>query len=182
MTHELQPRTTANLSRENIPSPRPETNHDGVSAVEIETKHFGKMTIRETEILTFPAGILAFEAYTSFAIIPDNQNAVFHWLQSLDDPKLAFLLMEPYALIPDYVPDIFAYEIENLFGDRNISSLSVWCIVTIPPNHPEKMTINTQGPIVISAEKRLGGQFISNNESHLVRTPVLELVEAGVMA
>jgi flagellar assembly factor FliW len=150
--------------------------------VEIETKHFGTMNIKETEILKFPQGILAFESFTNFTILPENGDSVFHWLQSLDDPKLSFLLLEPYSLMPDYVPDIFAYEVENLFGSRDISHLSVWCIVTIPPNQPEKMTINAQGPIVVSKEKRLGGQFISNNESHLVRTPVLELVEAGVMA
>ncbi|MDH4261995.1 MAG: flagellar assembly protein FliW [Spirochaetia bacterium] len=149
--------------------------------IEIETKHFGKIKIKENEMLKFPNGILAFEGFTNYVILPEHKDSVFHWLQSLDDPKLSFLLLEPYLLLPEYVPDIFVYEIENLFGNRDISNLSVWCIVTIPPNHPEKMTINAQGPIVISNEKRLGGQFISNNESHLVRTPVLELVEAGVL-
>ena len=157
-------------------------NQESFQKFDIETKHFGNITINSIDVLKFPNGILAFEDFTSFVIIPQDNESVFHWLQSLEDPKLSFLLLEPYGLLPDYVPDIYANEIENIFGSRDIAGLSIWCIVTIPPNHPEKMTINTQGPIVISTEKRLGGQFISNNESHLVRMPVLELVEAGVTA
>jgi flagellar assembly factor FliW len=153
-----------------------------MSKITVETKHFGEKNILENQVLTFPNGILAFEEYKKFVILEEHTHAMFHWLQSLDDSKLAFLIMNPHHLKPDYIPDIMAYEVENLFGSRSLEGLSLWCIITIPPNHPESMTINFQGPLIVSQEKRLGGQFISNNDSHQVRTPVLELVEAGEIA
>ena len=166
---------------QNMPAKnKTQNNHESMEEIIIETKHFGKATIKAEEIINFPAGILAFEQFTRYVILPEKKNLIFNWLQCLDEPQLAFLVMEPYNINPGYVPDIFAYDIENLFGSRDLEQLKVWCIVTIPPNHPEKMTVNLQGPLVISSEKRLGGQFISNNESHLVRTPVLEPAEAGV--
>lgn len=150
--------------------------------ITIKTKHFGETTINEDQIINFPNGILAFEEYSEYAIISEDENSIFHWLQSTQDPDLAFLIMEPYFAKVDYVPDIYAYQLENLMGSTSLEHLSIWCIVTIPPNHPEKMTINLQGPLIISSEKKLGGQFISNNEAHHVRMPVLELVEAGEIA
>jgi len=148
----------------------------------IETKHFGLKTISESDVINFPGGILAFEEFKNYAILEGDKDSIFHWLQSLDDPMLAFLIVNPANLKPDYLPDILASEIQRIFGSINLNGLSIRCIVTIPHNHPEKMTINLQGPLIISTEKRLGGQFISNNDTHQVRMPVLELVEAGEIA
>ncbi|MDH4199490.1 MAG: flagellar assembly protein FliW [Spirochaetia bacterium] len=148
----------------------------------IETRHFGSTEIYEEEIINFPNGILAFEQYNNFVILSEGENSLFQWLQSLEDPGLAFLIVDPFYIKPDYVPDVLANEIENLFGSTRLDHLTLRCIITIPPNNPDKMTVNMQGPLIISTEKKLGGQFISNNDSHHVRTPVLELVEAGEIA
>ncbi len=153
-----------------------------MSNKQISTKPYGAIEIDENDILNFPNGIFAFEQFKRYVILHDHEDTMFSWLQSLDDPELAFLIVNPLDLIPDYTPEIMASEIEHLFGSRDQNELHLQCIITIPANHPEKMTVNLQGPLVIHREKKIGGQFISNDDNHLVRMPVLELVEAGEIA
>ncbi|MES0490358.1 MAG: flagellar assembly protein FliW [Leptospirales bacterium] len=150
--------------------------------MKIETKAYGDIEITEDDVIRFPNGIPAFEDYTRFIVLSDEEQSPFHWLQSIDDPNLAFLIMDPGILMPEYQPEVLAHEVKTLFGDTNYENLNLWCILTIPKSHPENMTINLQGPVLISLEKKLGGQFISNDDSHQVRTPVLELSEAGETA
>jgi len=147
--------------------------------VNIKTKAYGDYEINESEILNFPNGILAFEEYTSYAVITGGDDNPFHWLQSLDNENIAFLIMEPTDLVPSYQPELIKHEVVSVFKEENSEALSLWCILTIPQGHPEKMTINMQGPLLISKTKKLGGQFISNDDSHQVRMPVLELAETG---
>ena len=136
------------------------------------------MEIPEEEILNFPNGILAFEEFSRFVLLTEKDESVFHWLQSLDDPQLAFLVVDSADVMSDYQPALLSSEVNAVFGSTDEENLKLYCICTIPANHPEKMTINLQGPLVIDMGKKLGGQFISNDESHQVRTPLLELVEA----
>lgn len=146
--------------------------------MEIDTRSFGKIEIPEEEIINFPNGILAFEEYKRFVVLSEKDDSAFHWLQSIDDPNLAFLVIEPSDVMSDYQPAVLTSEIEVLFENPGQEEMKLYCICTIPENHPEKMTINLQGPLIINIRKKLGGQFISNDEAHHVRKPLLELVEA----
>jgi len=148
--------------------------------ITIQTKHFGEMEIPEDQVVNFPQGILAFEEYRNYVLVAKGEQPVFHWLQSLEDPNIAFAVMDPRDILPGYQPAVMKADVEALFGEND--DFSVWCILTIPKNKPEEMTINLQGPLLISRQKRVGGQFISNDESHQVRMLVMELVEAGELA
>ena len=62
---------------------------------------------------------------------------------------------------------------------ETIDHAEVWAIISIPANHPEDMTVNLQGPIIINPDQKLGGQYISEDDRHGIRMPVLRLIEAG---
>ncbi len=62
--------------------------------------------------------------------------------------------------------------VEDL-GTTDAADLEVLCIVTVPPDHPEAMTINLLGPIIINAHKRLAVQVVLNSEQYSHRHPVL---------
>lgn len=150
-----------------------------MSAVKkIQTRAFGEIEIDDGNFLKFPEGILAFEAYHDFVLLPakPEEESSFYWLQSLNEPGLAFLVMNTAELVPDYQPEI-AIETLKLIQTNSIEEVETWGIVTIPPDHPEAMTINLQGPLLIHPVKKLGIQGISNNDDHQVRAQVLELIE-----
>ncbi|MEQ8350035.1 MAG: flagellar assembly protein FliW [Leptospiraceae bacterium] len=143
---------------------------------QLETKPFGSIEVSEESILEFPDGILGFEDYRHFAILEEKEGP-FHWLQSADESGLAFIILRPELILKDYEPVILDQEL-NTLKVQTVSECEVYLIVTIPGEHPEKMTANLQGPILVNRQSRMARQVISMNDSHLVRVPILELLEA----
>ena len=140
---------------------------------EIETKPFGKMVIDERQILDFPDGILGFENYTQFALIEENQESPFKWLQSLTELDLAFIVIQPDLFAPDYKPVLGQEDLDGI-GLVSLDEAVVMTIVTIPNDNPQKMTANLQGPVVINQKNGKAKQFISKNENHPVRKMILD--------
>ncbi len=140
---------------------------------EIETKPFGKMVIDERQILDFPDGILGFENYTQFALIEENQESPFKWLQSLTELDLAFIVIQPDLFAPDYRPVLGQEDLDGI-GLISLDEAVVMTIVTIPNDNPQKMTANLQGPVVINPKNGKAKQFISKNENHPVRKMILD--------
>ncbi|MBV6493947.1 MAG: Flagellar assembly factor FliW [Turneriella sp.] len=142
-----------------------------------ETRALGNIEIEAAKQLFFPEGLFAFETFHHFALLPTKSGSTFHWLQSLEEARLAFLITPIADITRDYKPNI-QEEYLALVEATTLAALEVWGIITVPSGKPENMTINLQGPILVNREKRLGSQFVSDNPEHFVRTPLLELVDA----
>ncbi len=141
--------------------------------IEINSKPFGKIKIDESQILTFPAGLFGFEAYSRFALVEEDSESVFKWLQSLDEVELAFILIQPELFMPDYKPIIPRSELQTI-GLTSVDESLKMVIVSIPDNDVSLMTANLQGPIIINRTTHVGRQFISRDESHPIRKKILE--------
>lgn len=141
--------------------------------LEINSKPFGKIEIDERQILEFPNGLLGFEGYRKFALIEESGEAVFKWLQSLEEVNLAFIIIQPELFQPTYRPIIPKSELQSI-GLNSVEDALIMVIVSIPGDDPSKMTANLQGPILINKAAKSGRQFISRDETHPVRKLVLE--------
>ncbi|MCC6446109.1 MAG: flagellar assembly protein FliW [Armatimonadetes bacterium] len=120
------------------------------------------MNIENESVLTLPDGLLGFDHLTRYVVLSDNDKSAFRWLQSLEDPAVAFLLIDPWCFRPDYGPEIRNEDVAAL-GIRPESAKIVYAIVTIPPGQPEAMTANLLGPIVINVSAQTGRQVIVDN-------------------
>ncbi|MFP6889397.1 MAG: flagellar assembly protein FliW, partial [Nitrospinota bacterium] len=99
--------------------------------MEIETSLFGKIQVSDEEIIDFPEGLIGLPDLKRFVLIEDEEKKPFQWLQSLDNVKLAFVVIEPKWLVPDIVFDIS----EDLAASLEIDSpenYQALAIVTIP--------------------------------------------------
>lgn len=63
--------------------------------IEIQSKPFGKIKVSERQLIKFPEGLLGFGGYKSFALIEEDEESVFKWLQSIDEVDLAFVVIPP---------------------------------------------------------------------------------------
>src|SRR5665213_3581639 len=70
--------------------------------MQIETSRFGKLSIDEERIITFPNGLLGFPEYRRYALVQSSAGNYFFWLQSLDDPSLAFVVADPTTFFKDF--------------------------------------------------------------------------------
>lgn len=140
--------------------------------MEITTVRFGTIPVQADKVILFPKGVLGFSRNKRYILFPHGEGSPFYWLQSVEDGAIAFVVMNPQLVKADYTIDIQEALLQELDA-RDVSDLEVMCIVTIPPNQPEKMTINLLGPIVINVNKRCAVQIVSSEEKYSHRHPIL---------
>lgn len=143
--------------------------------MKIVTKAYGPLEIDERQVIRFPYGLIGFEQFKVFALLDASQQP-FYWLQSLDVPEIAFVLINPLLFRPDYTPDVAEEDLEDLQLDSP-EDLLVFSIVTIPENQ-NRMTANLQGPILINRKKKIGRQSISLNPNWRVKHVILDELAA----
>lgn len=143
-----------------------------------ETRALGTIEIEAAKQIYFPEGLFAFENFRHFALLPTKSGSTFHWLQSLEEARLAFLVTLVSEITPQYRPNV-AQEFLTLIEANDIAHAEIWGIITVPAGKPDQMTINLQGPVLINRARKLGGQFVSDDPSHQVRTRLLDLVEGS---
>jgi flagellar assembly factor FliW len=130
------------------------------------------MPVHEDKIITFPKGILGFARNKRYILFPHSEGSPFFWLQSVEDGDLAFVVMNPQVVKPDYSVDIEEGFLDEL-DVKQPSDLEVMCIVTIPRNKPEAMTINLLGPLIINSQNRCAVQVICDRQSYSHQHPVV---------
>lgn len=140
--------------------------------MEVQTKPFGKIEVDERQKIHFPDGILGFE-HLKWYVLLDSSQPPFYWLQSLDDPEVAFVLINPEFFRPDYLLEVAAEELQELRIEDEEDVL-LFAIVTIPEQNQELMTANLQGPVVINRSTKTGRQAITLNPNWRVKHYILE--------
>jgi flagellar assembly factor FliW len=87
-------------------------------------------------------------------------------MQSIEDPTVAFIVINPLFFHPGYRIEVNPKEVEEL-RISDVKSVETYAIVTIP-HDPAEMTVNLQGPILINAETRLAKQLVLVNSEYRV--------------
>lgn len=137
-----------------------------------DTLHFGKLEIRDEDILEMPEGLLGFSQCKQFVILEDPAQAPFQWLQSLDNPDLSFVLVDPLIIKPDYQIQVPREEVEilELADPRDARIL----VVVVVPQDTQKASANLKGPIVINPKNRRAKQIVLMDEKYPTRYPFLQ--------
>ena len=134
----------------------------------IESERLGSVEVDETKVLTFADGLLGFPDAQRFALVDASDDGTYFWLQSLDDPHLAFLAAIPWAFFPDYEPELSRSDQEAM-AITDPSEVMVLCLLTITE---EAVTANLLGPLVVNAETREGRQIVLDNSDYSARVPL----------
>ncbi|TFH03719.1 MAG: flagellar assembly protein FliW [Spirochaetales bacterium] len=137
----------------------------------IFSKAYGEIEIAERQVIQFPMGLFGFEHLQRYALL-DAAQAPFYWLQSLEDPEIAFVMMNPYDLRPDYVLDVPDADLDSIQFESD-EDILVFAIVTIPDD-PDRISANLQGPVMINRVHQLGWQSISLSPEWRTKHFILE--------
>ena len=148
--------------------------------MKISTSRFGDMEIPEDKIVRMPKPVLGFEHLKRYCIIERDDCQPFLWYQSVDDPEIAFIIVNPLFFAPKYRIEVNPKELEEL-RIRDVKAVETYVIVTIP-DKPSEMTVNMQGPIVINTETRLAKQLVLVNSEYRVKHRVELTAPAEALA
>jgi flagellar assembly factor FliW len=138
----------------------------------ISTLRFGELEIPEDKVITMAKPVLGFEQLKRYCIIEGEDFEPFLWFQSVDDPTVAFIIVNPRIFCNDYRIEVNPKEIEEI-DVASVKTVETYVIVTIPPD-PRKMTINLQGPILINTESRLAKQLVLVNSNYSVKHHIID--------
>ena len=143
--------------------------------MDIETTRFGRLTVDDERVMTFPRGLLGFPNHERFALIQTGEENYFFWLQSVDEPALAFVVTDPSTFFKDYeVPLREETQQEVKLTDADVTSGAVQMFV-ICNKVGDWLTGNLLGPIVVNATNRLGQQVVLTEKKYTTRQPLLQL-------
>lgn len=137
----------------------------------IETTRFGQVEIDGSRVITFREGLLGFPEHRRFALIQTATDAIFFWMQSLDDPALAFLVCDPLAFVSDYQVQVRAGDVKAL-ALRDLTDCQVLVIVNKVDGH---LTGNLLGPLVIGAHSLLAKQLVLSDKRYGTRQRLLRV-------
>ncbi len=131
--------------------------------MKIDTTRFGLLEVDEATLLTVPEGIIGFPESTRYVILDSSRQPAFKWLQSVQEPHLAFVIVEPAVVKHDYR---FAVGIEELteIGAEGPEDLTVFIILTVPSPDPASITANLRGPVIVNARTRVAKQVVLHQE------------------
>lgn len=134
-----------------------------------------QIEIPDREIISFPRGIVGFDESTRFALF--ELEGPLYLLQSVDDPHLGFLLIDPLKLVPTYHVDLSA-EDRSLLALGDDEQPELLCVVTLCRDGGP-CTANLRAPVALNPAMRLGTQVIPAESQYQVRHPV-HLSEDGM--
>jgi len=146
--------------------------------MKINTRHFGEIEIEDEKIVDFPEGIPGFEHVRKFVLLSNiDEDSPFRWLQCVDDPSLAFAVIDPRTIKPDYTVDVDDSEIEIL-NIENCDDVVILSIVVVPEDIT-RMTANLKAPIIINSANMTGKQVIMDKCDYPVRYFIFEALECA---
>lgn len=131
----------------------------------LQTSRFGVIDVDGERIIRFRDGLLGFPEHKRFALVQTSTEPVFYWLQSVDDPALAFVVCDPAAFVADYeVPvredDVKTLEIEQP-GDSQV--------FVIVNKVEEQLTANLLGPLLVGSRSLQGKQLVLSDRRYTTR-------------
>lgn len=137
----------------------------------VSTSRFGTVEVEEDRILTFPSGLLGFGERKTFALLQPNSEGLFLWLQSVDDPELAFIVTDPSLFVTAYEVPIRKEQMSSLA----LESLDDAQVLVIVNRYGENITGNLQGPLVVNVLNRIGEQLVLADQRWTTRHKLVEL-------
>lgn len=140
--------------------------------MKIKSRPFGEIDIDETKIITIQGGMFGFEGYDRFVLVGVQEQKPFEWIQCIDEPSIAFVVLRPDAFMPQY---------QLLLSDADKAALGVQSeselmsyLVCVIPEDMRNITVNLKGPVAVHPKTLQARQTISMVESYTVRHRLFE--------
>lgn len=126
------------------------------------SNQLGQLSFEEDQVIRFENGLLGFEQLTRFLLMDFKEMSPFQWLISIEEPMIAFALLDPSYVVPSYTIKMSKESTDEqllIHPENN----KVYSIVNFADRIP---TINLRGPIVINERERYGVQLVLNDEKY----------------
>ena len=140
-----------------------------MTAVVVESVRLGHLEMDEAALVELAAGFMGFPDLHRYALVAADDDGIYAWLQSLDDPTLAFLTVVPAPFFPEYAPVISDEDCRRL-ELLDPSEAQLLCLVTVDA---ASVSANLLGPIVLNVTTRTARQVVVADPRLTTREPIV---------
>jgi len=159
-----------------VAAPKRQTEADAAVdsvVMQVDSTRFGKFDVDPDRLLRFTECLLGFPDSVTYAVVEVDESA-YVWLQSVEEPDVAFLATSPFAFFPEYELDLGVQQQSDL-GVESSDQVEVLVLLTINRvgDSPTSITANLLGPIVINVESRTARQLVLESSGHSTREPLV---------
>jgi len=123
--------------------------------MQIRTERFGVVEADPGELVELP-GLPGFPGARRFLIRGHDRGTAFAWMLCADQPELAFVIANPWELVPDYTPSLSPRVLRAL----EVESADDLQLVAIASVSTAGATLNLAAPVAINPRTRRGMQVV----------------------
>ena len=144
----------------------------------VKTKYFGEINLSEDKIITMERGMFGFEEYKKYTILFDSEKegkAKVSWFQSVEEPGLAFPVIDP-LVVKEYYNPVVEDELLKGLGEITEENIVILLPLTVPQDAAQ-MTANLKAPVIINADTRKGAQVVVENEEYEIKYKIYDILK-----
>ncbi len=148
--------------------------------MKLRSKYFHDIDYEPEDIIHFPNGLFGFEEEHEFLLLPfEGSDGTLLSLQSVQTPALAFVVMNPFALRPDYAPELTEEELHLLHVERSQElCFYTLCVVREPVGDS---TLNLKCPLALNIDRQEAIQVILETDDYHMRHRLADLSNGGAV-
>lgn len=124
--------------------------------ITVESTRFGRFELEDELLITFAAPLVGFPHSRRFVLISRGESDMIAWLHSVDEPEVAFPVVDPWNFFPGYELETDGAA-ERALGAESLSDLLTLTLVTVSEDQRETRA-NLRWPIIINKAKRVAVQ------------------------
>jgi flagellar assembly factor FliW len=132
--------------------------------MQVKTTRFGVIEVERQLVIEMPAGMVGLERCKRFTLLEERPDSAYKWLQSLDDPAVAFVVVDPICFFPDYETELTDEQAEAL-DLQDPGDVVLLATVTVG-RESDQITANLAGPIVVNARTLRAKQIVLEDERY----------------
>jgi flagellar assembly factor FliW len=125
-----------------------------------ESPRFGAIEVADDRVLDFPRGLPGFPDCKRFIVMDHDRETPLRWLQCVDRPEVAFLIVEPQQVLASYDVEVPRHVLAYLGWNQGSDDPADVTVFVILNASDAALTANLRAPVVVNARTRRAFQLI----------------------
>ncbi len=138
----------------------------------LKTRLFGEIKVNDEEVIHFTKPILGFDDCRQYLLMENESIFPTFWLQSINDPDLAFPVVSPFSVDENYSINLQALDLEDI-RLKSVDDALVLTLMVVPQTMSSIRT-NLRAPIIYNPEKKVAKQLILYDEKYPIHFYVID--------
>lgn len=138
----------------------------------LKTRLFGEINVKDEEVIHFTKPILGFDDCRQYLLMENESIFPTFWLQSVNDPNLAFPVISPFSVDENYSINLQDLDLDDI----RLNSIDDALVLTlmVVPQTISSIRTNLRAPIIYNPEKKVAKQLILYDEKYPIHYYVID--------